>query len=78
VARPGLVGGQYQPLTQEQIERIHRASLAVLENTGVHVENARALALYGQGGATVDGNRVFIPALMGERFLASDLGWPRP
>ena len=46
MARPGLVGGQYQPLTQEQIERIHQASLAVLENTGVHVENARALALF--------------------------------
>jgi trimethylamine--corrinoid protein Co-methyltransferase len=71
VARPGLVGGQYQPLTQEQIEQIHRASLAVLENTGVHVENARALALYEQGGAAVDGNRVFIQASMIERALES-------
>jgi len=71
VARPGPVGGQYQPLTQEEIERIHQASLAVLENVGVHVENVRALALYRQGGATVDGNRVYIPASVVKRALES-------
>ena len=64
MARPGLVGGQYQPLTQEQIEQIHRASLAVLESTGVRVENEAALTLYRRGGAKVDGDRVYIPASM--------------
>jgi trimethylamine--corrinoid protein Co-methyltransferase len=48
-------------LTGEQIQRIHQASLAVLERTGVHVENEQALDLYREGGARVDGNRVFIP-----------------
>jgi len=69
MGRPGLVGGQYQPLTSEQIERIHRASLAVLEQAGVHVENVEALGLYRQGGARVDGNRVYISPAMVERAL---------
>jgi trimethylamine--corrinoid protein Co-methyltransferase len=71
MGRPGLVGGQYQPLTSEQIERIHRASLVVLEQVGVHVENAEALDLYRQGGARVDGNRVYISPAMVERVLRS-------
>jgi trimethylamine--corrinoid protein Co-methyltransferase len=65
------VGGQYQPLTQEQIEQIHHASLAVLERTGIHVENEAALDLYRRGGAKVDGNRVYIPAPMIEKALES-------
>jgi len=67
MARPGPVGGQYQPLTESQIEEVHQASLTVLERTGLHVENEEALALYRQGGARVDGNRVCIaPAMVGE------------
>jgi trimethylamine--corrinoid protein Co-methyltransferase len=67
MARPGPVGGQYQPLTEAQIKQIHQASLTVLERTGLHVENEEALALYRQGGARVDGNRVYIaPAMVGE------------
>jgi trimethylamine:corrinoid methyltransferase-like protein len=59
MARPGPVGGQYQPSTEAQIKQIHQASLTVLERTGLHVENEEALALYRQGGARVDGNRVW-------------------
>ncbi len=69
MGRPGPVGGQYQPLTREQIEQIHQASLAVLERTGVHVEHKEALALYRQGGARVEGNRVYISASMVEKAL---------
>ena len=69
MARPGLVGGQYQPLTSEQIDQIHQASLAVLAQTGIHVENEEALALYRRGGAKVDGNRVYIPTSMIEEAL---------
>ncbi|MBN1178996.1 MAG: trimethylamine methyltransferase family protein [Anaerolineae bacterium] len=71
MARAGLEGGQYQPLTQAQIEDIHAASLKVLAETGVHVENERALALYRAGGAQVDGSRVLISAAMVEAALAS-------
>jgi trimethylamine--corrinoid protein Co-methyltransferase len=67
MARPGLPGGQYQPLTQAQIEHIHQASLTVLEHTGVHVAHAEAQALYRAGGASVDGERVYIsPAMIGQ------------
>lgn len=67
--RPGPMGGQYQPLTQEQIREIHRASLAVLERTGIEVENQAALALYRQGGAAIRGDRVLIPPAMVEAAL---------
>ena len=71
MARPGPVGGQYQPLTGEQLGRIHDASLAVLERTGIQVENERALDLYRHAGAQVDGNRVCITPAMVESGLAS-------
>ncbi len=60
MARSGPEGGLYQPLTEQQILRIHQASLDVLEHTGVHVENQEALALYQRGGARLDGQRVYI------------------
>lgn len=69
MARPGPLGGQYQPLTQEQIEEIHAASISVLERTGIHVENERARALYQGGGARVDGQRVYLSQEMVERAL---------
>ncbi|MEA2061708.1 MAG: trimethylamine methyltransferase family protein [Thermodesulfobacteriota bacterium] len=34
----GLTGGQYRPLTQEQVINIHEASLTILETTGVGYE----------------------------------------
>jgi trimethylamine--corrinoid protein Co-methyltransferase len=63
------VGGQYQPLTPAQIEEIHAASLSVLERTGIHVENERARAIYQQGGARVDGRRVYLTEEMVGRAL---------
>lgn len=62
----GLIGGQYQPLTEEQVRRIHEASLTVLERTGIRVDNEEVLALFRKGGAWVDGNRVCIPHAMVE------------
>lgn len=64
MARPGPDGGHYRPLTDEQVREIHRASLAVLESTGLQVENERALRLYREGGASVDGCRVRISPAM--------------
>ena len=69
MARPGPVGGQYQPLTEAQIRQIHQASLTVLECTGLHVENEEALTLYRQGGARVEGHRVYISPAMVEEFI---------
>ncbi|MGQ9490339.1 MAG: trimethylamine methyltransferase family protein [Anaerolineae bacterium] len=70
MARPGPSGGQYAPLTQEQIQQIHCASLAVLERTGIQVEHEEARALLRQGGTRVDGARVYISEEMVERALA--------
>lgn len=64
--RTGLIGGQYKPLTEEQVRRIHEASLTVLERTGICVDNEEVLALFRKGGAWVDGNRVRIPHAMVE------------
>ena len=57
----GLVGGRYKPLTDEQVRRIHQASLAILEHTGVQVEEPEALRLFTEAGTDVDGNRVRLP-----------------
>jgi len=65
--RTGLIGGQYKPLTEEQIRRIHEASLTVLEGTGISVDNEEALALFRKGGARLDGRRVRIPSTMVEK-----------
>ena len=54
----GLIGGQYKPLTDEQVRQIHEASLAILARTGVQVEEPEALRLLTEAGADVDGNRV--------------------
>jgi len=50
----------YQPLTEKQLQQIHRASLDVLAHTGIHVEHREARALYQQAGARLDGKRVYI------------------
>ena len=59
----GLVGGQYKPLTNEQVQQIHRAALSILERTGIVVEETEALRLFEKAGATIDRKalRVRIP-----------------
>lgn len=51
---PGLVGGQYKPLSELQVQRIHQAALTILERTGVWVQEPQALRLFEEGGAIVD------------------------
>jgi trimethylamine--corrinoid protein Co-methyltransferase len=57
----GFVGGQYKPLTDGQIRQIHEASLAVLKQTGVQVEEPEALRLFKEAGADVADDRVRLP-----------------
>jgi trimethylamine--corrinoid protein Co-methyltransferase len=75
MARPGPTGGQYCPLTQEQIVQIHRSSLRVLEQTGVQVDHDEARDLYRRGGARVNGHRVHISEQMVQQAL--ELAPPR-
>ncbi len=57
----GLVGGQYKPLSDEEVQQIHEASLQVLERTGVQVGQSEALQLFEDAGAAVEEDRVRLP-----------------
>jgi len=60
--RVGLSGGQYKPLTEEEIERIHETSMKVFENVGLEVHNKAARRLFQEAGARLDSDRVTVPA----------------
>jgi len=62
----GLTGGQYKPLTDDQVQRIHQAALSILARTGVQVEEPEALRLFQEAGAEVTGDRVRLPRLLVE------------
>ena len=57
---------EFQPrlsvISEAQIDRIHEATLEVLERTGVQITHPRALELFHSAGARVDGDRVRIPS----------------
>lgn len=61
----GLAGGQYRPLSSQQIETIHTASLAILDTIGITYESGldATLQMLAKAGATVDHNhsRVTFP-----------------
>ena len=62
---------QFRKMSDEKLERIHAASLEVLERTGVRMYEPRALELLRSKGASVeDGNRVRIPAALVEWALS--------
>lgn len=56
-------------LDDEQISRLHAATLEVLERTGVEVTHPRALELLDGAGARVDESRVRIPGWLVERSI---------
>ncbi len=70
---PGLRGGQYKPLSEEEVKQIHRASLAVLEQTGIEVMPSECREIFKDAGAHIDedNNRVYISKAMVEHALAS-------
>lgn len=49
-----LYGGQLEFYSREEIERLHIATLSILERTGVRVQNEAALKLLEENGADVD------------------------
>lgn len=55
----GLSGGQYQPLTPQDIDTLHEASLTILERTGLTYESGLedTVAMLARAGATVDRSR---------------------
>ncbi len=53
-------------INHDQIQRIHQATLEVLERTGVSVSHPEALERFHGAGAHIEGNRVRIPAWLVE------------
>jgi trimethylamine--corrinoid protein Co-methyltransferase len=53
-------------LCAEQLQRIHQATLEVLERTGVEMNSQRALDLLSSAGARVEGDRVRFPSWLVE------------
>jgi len=65
-------GAQYARISPEQCEKLHNASLEILERTGVRLYYQQAVDLLKQAGAFVaDGNLVRIPAGLVEKALSS-------
>ena len=52
--RKGMCGGQYRPLTDSDVEQIHRTAMRVLSEVGVQVNLDEALELFKRAGAKVD------------------------
>ena len=52
--RKGLTGGDYKPLTEADIEKIHRSVLKVFSEVGVQVNYLEALKIFEKAGAKVD------------------------
>jgi len=61
----GFQGGQYRPLSPEQVETIHNAALQILENTGMAYEEGleETVQMLARNGATVDDDthRILFP-----------------
>lgn len=64
--RPGLEGGRYRPLAPQDVERIHRAALRVLEEIGLADAPESGIAAMTGAGARLgaDGRLRFPPALV--------------
>ena len=69
--RRGMPGGQYKPLTKEDILKIHTTSLKVFSEVGVEINYPEALDLFRNAGAEVDASSrvVKIPADMIENLI---------
>ncbi len=66
------VGVQFRKLSGEKLERIHAASLEILERTGLRLFEPQALELLKSKGVAVeDGNRVRIPPELVEWALST-------
>ena len=71
-SNPSCGGLQFRKLSDDKLERIHAASLEILERTGVRLYEKQALELLKSKGVTVeDGNRVRISSQLVEWALST-------
>lgn len=69
--RPGLEGGQYLPLTDSEILRIHNSALDVLEQIGLINAIPSCIEMFTKAGASIsEEGRLVIPRSMVEDALA--------
>ena len=68
--RAGLEGGQYQPLTQAGMERIHQAALDALEQIGLADAPESGVEILTQAGCDYRDGRLYFPRAMVEDMLA--------
>lgn len=66
-----IKGGFYEYLSEQDLNKIHLASLEILERTGVLVWDDEALQLLKDAGAYVDDHRVRIPTWLVEKALST-------
>ncbi|MEA3470146.1 MAG: trimethylamine methyltransferase family protein, partial [Thermodesulfobacteriota bacterium] len=71
--RMGLPGGQYKPLTDQDITKIHETALKVFDEVGIEVRFKDALELFRNAGAKVDDSTctVKIPPGLAEKLIAN-------
>ncbi|MFP6740234.1 MAG: trimethylamine methyltransferase family protein [Alphaproteobacteria bacterium] len=70
--RPGMEGGQYLPLTESEILRIHHAALNVLEQIGLINAIPSCIEIFTSAGASIsEEGRLVIPRAMVEDALAT-------
>ncbi|WP_300514790.1 trimethylamine methyltransferase family protein [Aliiroseovarius sp.] len=68
--RAGLEGGQYQPLTQAGMERIHQAALDALEQIGLGDAPESGVEILTKAGCDYREGRLYFPRAMVEDMLA--------
>ncbi len=54
-------GGQYRPLSLDDVEKIHETSIRVFEEVGIQLNDSDDIAIFKSNGASVDGNVVRVP-----------------
>ena len=70
--RPGMVGGQYKPLTERDMQRIHETALTLLETVGLGQAIPTCIeAMTARGCWLNDKDRLCIPRALVEDILAS-------
>ena len=68
--RPGMTGGQYKPLTEANVERIHQAALDALEQIGfANAPKSGEAILTGAGAILGDDGRIRFPRALVEDML---------
>jgi len=66
-----MTSAHYARMGKQECEKIHQATLEILERTGVDVHDEKARQILVSGGAQADGLRVRLPAYMVARALST-------